>query len=238
MIQGDTQPGPVATPAENPPSPDGTAAELSAAARGLFVDGPLGLRLLQRYRPYICPLELVLPWVKSGSRVLDVGCGGGLVLGLLASRGRAADGVGFDAAAGPIDVARRMAARAGPRARLEFVHLQVQDGWPAGEFDAVLIVDVMHHVPPADQAGLIREAAQHVRPGGRLVYKDMGRRPRWKALMNRLHDLALARQWIHYAPIEVVEHWAADAGLRLIHARAADRWWYRHELRVWEKPRG
>ncbi|MBL8757334.1 MAG: class I SAM-dependent methyltransferase [Phycisphaerae bacterium] len=206
---------------------------LSAMAAELYTRGPLLMRLLQRYRPFICPFEHLLPWVPEGATVLDIGCGGGLFLALLSQiPGRLRLGVGFDAAAGAIEVAR---AANPPRCRFE--HVDVAAPWPAepAKFEVVSIIDVMHHVPPAAQPGLIRTAAARVAPEGILLYKDMCRRPAWRALANRAHDLLLARQWITYAPVESVEQWAAEAGLRLEHASFHARFWYGHELQVFRR---
>src|SRR6266576_3469231 len=75
----------------------------------------------------------------------------------------------------------------------------------------VSMIDVMHHVPPSFQKEFLLTACRHVRPSGLLIYKDMCRRPRWRAAANRLHDLVLARQWINYLPISQVELWAGEA---------------------------
>ena len=37
-----------------------------------------------------------------------------------------------------------------------------------------------------------------VRPGGKLIVKEIATRPRWRALANQLHDLILARQWVQH----------------------------------------
>lgn len=215
--------------------PPHSPAHLTATLRRLYTRGPLTLRLLQHYRPYICPFELLIPHVPRGARILDVGCGGGLWLHLLADMGLISAGIGFDSAAAAIEIARGVAVPPATVAKLDFRHLPVEAAWPDGPFDAVSIIDVMHHVPPAAQASMIASAAQRLAPGGILIYKDMVRRPRWRAAMNRLHDLVMARQWIHYAPIGSVERWAADAGLTLVHRAEANRSWYGHELRVFSR---
>jgi 2-polyprenyl-3-methyl-5-hydroxy-6-metoxy-1,4-benzoquinol methylase len=217
----------------HPPSP--SASELSAIAARVYTrsGGGFVLRLLQKYRPFICPFGALIDLVRPGASVLDVGCGGGLFLALLTHTGRLGSGVGFDSSAAAIATAQ---AAALPNCR--FLRLDAAEPWPAepARFDVVSIIDVMHHVPPAHQREVIHTAALRIAPGGLLLYKDMCRKPLWRGWANRLHDLVLARQWIHYAPIEDVEQWAGDAGLRLEHSSKHNLLWYGHELRVFRKP--
>lgn len=215
-----------------------SAAQLSSTATMLFVDGSIVLRLLQRYRPYICPFEAILPIIPEDSDILDVGCGGGLFLGLLAANGRIRSGLGFDSSVKAIAIAKHMSRffqQGEGRLQLEFQQRDASDGMPDGYFDVVSIIDVMHHVPPLSQRSVLEMAASRLRPSGLLIYKDMVRRPLWRALANRLHDLVLARQWIHYAPIDHVEQWARDLGLQLVDARSFNRFCYGHELRVFRR---
>lgn len=216
-----------------------TAAELSAAARRLYTDGPLLRRKLQHWRPYICPFERLIRHVPQGARILDIGCGGGLFLGLLAERGRldGGCGLGFDISAGAIETARRMLAGSPRMAQvLEFRVLAETEPWPEGRFDIVSMVDVMHHIPPQAQQRAFAEAASRLAPGGHLLYKDMAAGAGLKTLANRAHDLLLARQWIHHVAVDVVESWAGAAGLRLTHGEDIQRLWYAHELRIFHCP--
>ena len=203
-------------------------AAVRADARALFPRGPI----LQRWRPWICPFAEIIAEVPPGSRVLDVGCGAGLLLGLLARSGRLASGVGFDASGAAIAAAQRMKEVLGDRAELEFTRRDAAVAWPEGRFDVVCLVDVLHHVPVASQRRVVAEAAGRVAAGGRLVYKDMCRRPRWRALANRTHDLLLARQWIHEAPIEDVDRWCAEAGLAVSRRERINMLWYGHDLLI------
>jgi 2-polyprenyl-3-methyl-5-hydroxy-6-metoxy-1,4-benzoquinol methylase len=217
-----------------------TPREVAAIAASIFREGPLAMRLLQRWRVAVCPLEAVVDEVPRGSRVLDVGCGGGLLLGLLHQTGRLREGVGFDVSAPAIDVAQRMAARVqgggrGADARLEFQRCRAEDDWPDGVFDVVTMVDVLHHVDPAAQRAFFERAAARVRPGGLLVYKDMAPRPRWRAWANRLHDLVMARQWIHEIDARDAESCARACGFAVSRAERINRLWYAHDLRVFEK---
>jgi 2-polyprenyl-3-methyl-5-hydroxy-6-metoxy-1,4-benzoquinol methylase len=222
-----------------PPRPPGDLAGVGTLARGLYQQGPAALRFLQHHRHRIAPVARLLELVPAGSRVLDVGCGGGLLLNLLAATGRLSAGHGFDSAAPAVAVAqaaaRRLAGR-GAGCVPSFECRPVEAGFPSGEWDVVFMVDVMHHVPPPAQEAAFLEAASRVQPGGLLVYKDMCDAPAWRAGMNRLHDLVVARQWIHYAPIESVDRWASEAGLVAERAEWIPILWYGHELRAYRRP--
>ncbi len=214
-----------------------TAPALSLAAKSLFVGGPYLQRKLQHYRPFICPFERVLAHVPESSTVFDVGCGGGLFLGLLAHQGRVREGLGIDIFEPAVATARDMATRLpADRGTLAFHRRPPEDLWPGGTFEVVSMIDVLHHVPPGAQQEFVRRAIAHVAPGGLFVYKDMCDRPLWRAWMNRLHDLTLAKQWIHYVPVESIEAWAREAGLSLVASEWAARLWYGHELRVFRRP--
>jgi len=212
---------------------------LSALSSSLFVREPITLRTLQKWRPYICPFEDIIPLVPENSSVLDIGCGSGLLLGLLASSGRLGQGVGVDVSPAALAAATRMAESTGleqSRADLRFVRAGGPEEWPTAPFDCVTMIDVAHHIAPKDQERCIREACRRLRPGGRFIYKDMARRPVWRATANRLHDLVLARQWIQYLPIETVERVAAEEGMILEVRSDTSRLWYAHELRMFAKP--
>ena len=215
-----------------------TAGQLSCMAKELYPSGPRLFRALQRYRPYICPFEELIREVPRGSTVLDIGCGGGLFLGLIDAVGLKPLGTGFDVSAPAIRLARGMAARVDrSEGTLQFQRLDPDEQWPAGEFDVVAMIDVIHHVPPSAQQDVIRRACRRVKPGGAFLYKDMVEQPRWRAIANRMHDLVLARQWIHYAAVADIEAWAADEGMKLERSAAFNRLWYGHELRVFRRPR-
>jgi 2-polyprenyl-3-methyl-5-hydroxy-6-metoxy-1,4-benzoquinol methylase len=220
-----------------------SARELSRAAREMLVSGPAVAVRLQHLRPYICPFEKILVHVPRGSRVIDVGCGRGLLLGLLErtglldrSGGAARESVGFDLSRSSVASGRMLSRRARAMGHLRFEHRDAAHAWPGGdgEFDVVTIIDVMHHVPQAIRRGLIRQAAARLRPGGRLIYKDMTGRS-WRTMFNTMHDLAVARELVKYTPAATVEGWARDAGLKLERAEDFDVLWYGHEMRVFSK---
>lgn len=190
---------------------------------------------MQVLRPYICPFDRLISLVPQGSCVLDVGCGAGLFLGLLAADGRITSGHGFDANSVAIDVARKMAIDSGYSERLYFESISVSKPWPVGHFDVVSLIDVMHHVPGDQRKALIASVSSHLKPGGLFIYKDMVRKPLWRAYANKLHDLIVSGERIQYAPFENVIAWAMQVNLVSVHSELINMYWYGHELCVFQK---
>ncbi|MEI7835348.1 MAG: methyltransferase domain-containing protein [Planctomycetota bacterium] len=210
---------------------------IATVAAGLYVDAPLSKRMLYRWRDAICPFGVLMDAIPPGSSVLDVGCGGGLFLLLLAASGRLASGAGIDVCPAAIAVARQAALRLETVSNVspktcEFTLAAAWNDWPRGPFDVVSMIDVMHHVSPPLQRPFLAEAAKRLTPGGILLYKDMCRRPLLFAAANRLHDLILARQWIHYVPLDDISRWAGDEGLAVERRLSYRRFLYGHEMIV------
>lgn len=217
----------------------GTAAAMPAPAGlgrlawDLYAGVPAAARWMMRYRPAIAPFDAVLSRVAPGSRVLDVGCGAGLLLNLLGATGRLGEGVGFDLSEKAVSAARAAALRHGRPTT--FVRLNEADAWPDGGFDAVTVVDLLHHLRPERHAEVVRRAAERVGPGGRLIVKDMDGTALVRPWFSRLHDLVLARQWIWFPKPAVVIAAAEGAGLRLVERKRIDMLWYGHEMMVFEQ---
>jgi 2-polyprenyl-3-methyl-5-hydroxy-6-metoxy-1,4-benzoquinol methylase len=212
--------------------PQVSRSDVIAAAQMIYADAPFGARLLQSLRPYICPFESLLAHVPASASVLDVGCGAGLLLGLIAHFDPSARGYGFDTSVDAVAAARHMAKRTEFGTRLRFDTWSATMEWPQGSYDVVSMIDVLHHVPPAEHAAVIRTALSRIRPGGLLIYKDMADQPVWQASWNRLHDLLLAKQWVHYRSIRDVGQWVSGAGAESIAEGRIDIGPYAHEFLI------
>lgn len=214
--------------------------EIAVLAWRLYADAPLLSRSLAAARTYICPMQPLLADVPTNARVLDIGCGNGLLLVLLHATSRCASSVGVDPNAQAMAVAGRALSRVyatDDPPQGGFVAATDPAAWPEGPFDAVTLVDAMHHVAPGQQRPVFNAACAKLAPGGTLVYKDMCARPFWRATANRLHDLLMARQWIHYVPLADVKRWGTENGL-ILHSEAYySRYGYGHEKLVFRKPR-
>src|SRR5262245_22412366 len=106
----------------------------------------------------------------EGLRVLDVGCGGGLICEPLARLGALV--TGLDPAAENIEAARRHAA--GQGLAIDYRAGRVEELEAEGvTFDAVVCLEVVEHVP--DAGAFLESCAALVRPGGLMLLSTLNR---------------------------------------------------------------
>jgi ubiquinone/menaquinone biosynthesis C-methylase UbiE len=116
---------------------------------------------------------LALLELKASDRVLDLGCGTGVLTRMIGDRLDGAAGgesVGIDAAAKMIVVARKK--RATANCRFEVMAAETL-GFADASFDAVVSSLFFHHVPLDLKQRALGEACRVLKPGGRLVIADM-----------------------------------------------------------------
>lgn len=141
----------------------------------------------------------------AGRRVLEVGCGGGALLGWLAREAALPTGLDPD----PAQLAR--ARKAAPAVPLV---AGVGEALPfaSGIFGLVLFVNSLHHVPPAAQWRALAEAARVLAAGGELLAVEPLPEGAWFALLQPLEDETEARR-------EAARALNAAAALGLRHRR-------------------
>jgi len=141
-------------------------------------------------------------YLPRRGRVLDVGCGFGLFSLYYAQVHPELDFTGFDMSDKRVEVARRAAERLG----LSNVSYRVQDArqFAATErFDAIYMLDVVHHVPGDAVRPMLTELHRALAPGSRLVIKDVDTRPRWKRVYTHVLDWAMS-------PSSPVRYWSSE----------------------------
>ena len=127
----------------------------------------------------------------SGLSILDVGSGGGLICEPLAKRGALVTGI--DASATSVEVARRHALKRD--LQIDYHHC-LSGEWKAKgyTYDVVINAEVVEHVP--DQAALIKECADMVKPGGLLVLATLNR-----TLLSYVIAIVGAEYVMRYLPV-------------------------------------
>lgn len=151
----------------------------------------------------------------AGKRVLDVGCGGGLLSEGMARRGARVTGI--DLAPGAIEVAKLHALEAGIPVDYRLVAVETLAESESGAYDLVTCLEMLEHVP--EPAAILAGIARLVRPGGDVVCSTINRNPKSFALaiVGAEYLLGLLPKGTHqYArlirPSELAR-WARQAGL-------------------------
>jgi 2-polyprenyl-6-hydroxyphenyl methylase/3-demethylubiquinone-9 3-methyltransferase len=109
----------------------------------------------------------------AASRVLDVGCGGGILSESMARTGAAV--LGIDLGAAVLEVAELHALEAGVAASYRRVAAEALALELPGQFDLVTCMEMLEHVP--DPAATLAALGRLVRPGGQVVVSTLNRTP-------------------------------------------------------------
>jgi len=129
------------------------------------------------FRPLHQINPLRLEWIQSqmplsGARVLDVGCGGGILADSMARKG--AQVLGIDLAAKALKVAQLHALEAQtPNVTYREVSVEALAAEQPGSFDGVTCMEMLEHVP--DPESVVRACSVLVKPGGWVFFSTINR---------------------------------------------------------------
>jgi 2-polyprenyl-6-hydroxyphenyl methylase/3-demethylubiquinone-9 3-methyltransferase len=153
----------------------------------------------------------------NGMKVLDVGCGGGILSESMSKSGACVTGI--DMGEGPIEVAKLHLYES--QLEIEYMQIPVEElaQQRAAQYDVVTCMEMLEHVP--DPGSIVRACAQLVKTGGKVFFSTINRNPKsylysiigaeylLKMLPKGTHDY---RKMIK--PSELA-HWIREAGLEL-----------------------
>ena len=182
------------------------------------------------FRPLHQINPLRLDWIDAhvplaGKRVLDVGCGGGILSDSMARRG--ATVLGIDLAAKPLKVAQLHALEAEtPNVAYREVSAEALATEQPGSFDVVTCMEMLEHVP--DPSSIVAACTTLVKPGGWVFFSTINRNAKAFvfAIVGAEHVLRLLPKGTHeYAkfirPSELAQ-WCRNTGLDLVDTRGME----------------
>ncbi len=154
-----------------------------------------------------------------GKRILDVGCGGGLLAEAMAAEG--AKVTGIDMVGPALAAAQRHALKSGLSVDYRQTTAEEWAQDHEGAYDAVTCMELVEHIP--DPAGLIEALAELVRPGGDIFFATVNRTWPARLLVIWLSEyvLGLVRKGTHayhkFVQPRELARWGEQAGLELRH---------------------
>ena len=182
------------------------------------------------FRPLHQINPLRLTWIDdivplAGKRVLDIGCGGGILADAMARKG--ADVLGSDLAGKALKVAQLHALEAQTQGvRYREVSAETLAAEQPESFDVVTCMEMLEHVP--DPSSVVRACATLVKPGGHVFFSTINRNAKAFvfAIVGAEYILNLLPRGTHefakfIKPSELAAY-ARAAGLDLAHTRGME----------------
>ncbi|WP_353201013.1 bifunctional 2-polyprenyl-6-hydroxyphenol methylase/3-demethylubiquinol 3-O-methyltransferase UbiG [Polynucleobacter sp.] len=175
------------------------------------------------FKPLHAINPLRLSWMKSfvnfeGKKVVDIGCGGGILAESLAQSG--ADTTGIDLSEKALKVAELHALEVGVNLTYRAISAEDLAKEQAGQYDVVTCMEMLEHVP--DPASVVRACATLCKPGGTLFFSTLNRNPKSYlfAIIGAEYILRLLPKGTHefakfIKPSELV-HLTRAAGLEML----------------------
>lgn len=182
------------------------------------------------FRPLHQINPLRLDWINShvpldGKRVLDVGCGGGILSDSMARKG--AEVLGIDLSAKALKVAQLHALEAGTtNVAYREVSAEALAAEQPGSFDVVTCMEMLEHVP--DPASIVRSCAALAKPGGWVFFSTINRNPKafLFAIVGAEYVLNLlprgTHEYLKFVRPSELAGYCRGAGLDLVHTRGME----------------
>ncbi|WP_317201010.1 bifunctional 2-polyprenyl-6-hydroxyphenol methylase/3-demethylubiquinol 3-O-methyltransferase UbiG [Janthinobacterium sp.] len=131
------------------------------------------------FRPLHEINPLRLEWINAraplaGRRVIDIGCGGGILTESMAKKG--AQVTGIDLSEKALKVADLHSLESGAQVRYELIAAEAMAEREAGQYDIVTCMEMLEHVP--DPASIVQACATLVKPGGHVFFSTLNRNPK------------------------------------------------------------
>jgi 2-polyprenyl-3-methyl-5-hydroxy-6-metoxy-1,4-benzoquinol methylase len=177
--------------------------EREAVARIIANQRSLIVRLYARIRFLILRqtfLQEIGQYLPRQGRVLDLGCGFGLFSLYFALDAPERRMVGVDLNRDRIEAANECAKKLGV-GNVDYTAQNALDWQGHGQFDAIFMLDLIHHLPKEEVEPFLLRVAELLAAGGTLLLKDVSDRPRYKMWFTLLLDrLMVGAEPIHYWP--------------------------------------
>ncbi|MES0371599.1 MAG: methyltransferase domain-containing protein [Mariprofundaceae bacterium] len=164
----------------------------------------------------------IVEQIPDGASLFDVGCGSGTLLHLGKQFRHVKKASGYDISPSAVEASTVFE-------NINVQLLSVGDPLPSlSGYDVISVVDVLHHIPVDQQDEFISEIIKLMDVGSELLIADINAEKKVGAFLNWIHDLLLAREWVHPSTPAKVESLISKLGCEVLHCSLHRTLWYPH----------
>ena len=165
-----------------------------------------------RMRWRLCPYEYVETLLPGSGKILDFGCGYGMLSNLLTLKQPKRIVVGVDLSRRRIRIAKRSVK---DRSNISFYCSDIKD-LEKGQYDAVVMTDVLHHINDAKVVSLFRLITSFLSDNGSIIILEVGKAPLWKFRFTRVIDQLLnPLDSLHYRSMSELRHLLGNVSVKI-----------------------
>lgn len=184
------------------------------------------------FRSLILPVIEIEKLLPSKGKVLDVGCGYGFTSIYFALKNKNRTIVGSE-----IDNNRIVLAKIISK---DIKNISFKTSNLINEkhekFDAILAIDLLHHVSHHQKKIFLKEASKNLNPSGYLIIKDIDKKPLFKYFWNYLHDLIMVKfDKLYFYSSNQFEDLINKSGFKIIKKGKFKNFLYPHIFYVCQK---
>jgi len=134
-------------------------------------------------RSLILPIKKIDQVIPISGDILDIGCGSGSATIFFALSGPLRQITGSDIDSNNIIQAQKITRNI---KNIKFISQSLYS--PNAMYDAVVAIDLLHHLSPSNLNYFFDNIKQIIKPGGLLIIKEMNTSPKYKFIINLIHD--------------------------------------------------
>jgi 2-polyprenyl-3-methyl-5-hydroxy-6-metoxy-1,4-benzoquinol methylase len=192
-------------------------------------------QLKVHYRPLISPFDELINSLSNSESIFDIGCGSGQLALLIAEFTKAKR-------IGGIEINETLVANADEllneyRNRID-INFQIYDGKIIpniiGDYDVILLIDVLHHVPKEFQIKFLQEIFNKMNMGSHLIIKDINANSPF-VFFNKLHDLIFSQEIGNEVKLKSLAFEVNKIGFKILQSSKKQLYVYPHYTLILEK---
>jgi len=183
-------------------------------------------------RKRICPFKIIVDYIPPQTKILDLGCGNGIIYKYFLKNSNFISYTGIDNDKKKIKKLQSLNTN-----KITFLNNNLEEIINIiKNYDCILMIDVMHHLNKKNQKKIIENILKNMKKNSTLIYKDISNKNPIKSLLNRIHDFFFNFQVINYYELKKIISFAKNnLKIKDLKIFIIQVLWYDHEFLIINK---